>query len=183
MLDGSNASYVFRLLACMQGMPLIRVEAYGSANEASSTPLRYLLSRPPLRWALYMALSALLLCLVFSAKRRQWVIPVIRPPANETLRFTQLIGNLYYQKKDYKDLLRKKYLYFCAEIKQRHGLDLQSGEPEAELSRRLAEKTGHAPLEIKPMFRELNYLLREDSRVDEAAMIRCMEWMNQWKQE
>lgn len=180
LLDSCNASYAFRLLSYMEGLPLIRIEAYGSAHAESTSPLRYLLSRPPLQWALYMALCTLLLCMIFSARRRQWVIPVVHPPVNATLRFTQLIGNLYYQKKDYKDLLSKKYLYFRTEIKRLNGLDLQSGAPDKELNRRLAEKMGQTPRELWPAFRELKYLLREDSPVDEAAMIRCIDRMNEW---
>jgi hypothetical protein len=180
LLDGSNASYAFRLLSYMEGVPVMRLESYGITG-ASNSQLRYLLSRPPLQWALYAALFTLLLFMFFAAKRRQWVIPVVRPPANETLRFTQLIGNLYYQKKDYKDLLSRKYHYFHTEVKRLNGLDLQSGEPDGELGRRLAEKTGQDPHEVWPAFRELKYLLREDSPADEAAMLRSIDRMNEWR--
>ena len=180
ILDGDNASYAFRLLASMKDMPLTRIEAYGRyANQASDSPLRYLLSQPPLRWALYMSLITIILCMIFTAKRRQRVIPVVRPPANETLRFTQLIGNLYYQRKDYKDMLQKKYRYFCMEVKQLNGLDLQSDEPDEELCRRLADKMGQDFEKIWPSFRELKYLLRNGVSVDETSMMRLIDTMNE----
>jgi hypothetical protein len=180
LLDGGNAAYAFRLLSYLQDLPVARVEAYGVAQTTSGSPLRYFLSQPPLRWALYVALCTLLLFMIFAARRRQRVIPVVRPPVNETLRFTQLIGNLYYQKKDFKDLLNKKYLYFCAETKRLNGIDLQSGEPDGELVLRLAEKTGQDPRDLKPAFRELKFLLREDSLVDEDSMVRCIDRINEW---
>ncbi|MDR1676458.1 MAG: hypothetical protein LBR86_08340, partial [Tannerella sp.] len=167
LLDGDNASYAFRLLSYLNGLPVIRTEAYGVNSVRSESPLRYLLSQPPLRWSLYVALATLLLCMIFAARRRQWVIPVVRPPANETLRFTQLIGNLYYQRKDYKDLLCRKYLYFCSEVKQLSGFDMLSGEPEREISARLAEKTGQDDRQTWPAFRELKYHLREQTPVSE----------------
>lgn len=180
ILDGDNASYAFRLLSYMKDMPIIRLEAYGVNNQPSHTPLRYFLSQPPLRWALYLTMILIIVFMVFTAKRRQRVIPVVNPPANQTLRFTQLIGNLYYQKKDYKDIIQKKYLYFCAEVKRLNGLDLQSDEPDEELCHRLADKMGLDFNEVWPEFRELKHLLKDERMVAEEEMMRNMDRMNSW---
>jgi hypothetical protein len=183
MLDGDNASYAFRLLSYMKDMPLIRLGAYNEEYGKNSTSsLRYILRESSLRWALFISLIAIVLFMIFTAKRRQRVIPVIRPPANETLRFTCLIANLYYQRKDYKDMLKKKYLYFCAELKRTEGLDLRSDESDEELCKRLAEKTRQNYAGVWPTFRELKYLLRDEATVDENAMIRHINQMNEWMQ-
>lgn len=180
VLDGDNGSYAFRLLSYMKGRPLIRLESYGINNQPSQTPLRYFLEQQPLRWAIYMAMIVLIVFMIFTAKRRQRVIPVVRPPANQMLRFTQLIGNLYYQKKNYQDMVRKKYLYFCTEVKRLNGLNLQSDEPDEELCRRLSEKMGQDVKDIWPHFRELKHLLRDETVVYEDAMIRSVNRMNEW---
>ncbi|MDR1330484.1 MAG: hypothetical protein LBK07_00080 [Tannerella sp.] len=181
MLDGENASYAFRLLSYMKGMPLTRLDAYvETQGELSTSPFRYVLSQPPLRWAFYASLAVILLFMVFTAKRRQRVIPVVRPPANETLRFTRLIGNLYYQKKDCRDMLKKKYLYFSAGLKRMAGLDLQSGERDEELARRLAERMGQSYAAVWPAFSELKDLLRDGAAVGEDEMTRCIDRMNEW---
>ncbi|MDR2139522.1 MAG: hypothetical protein LBP50_08240 [Tannerella sp.] len=181
LLDGDNASYAFRLLSYLKGAPVIRTEAYGINSAGSESPLRYLLSCPPLQWALYVTLVALLLYMFFAARRRQWVIPVVRPPVNEMLRFTQLTGRLYYRRNDCKDLLSRKYLYFCNEVKQLTGFDMQSGEPDREISDRLAEKTGQDARRMWPVFRELKYRLREQTQVSREEMMRHMDRMNEWK--
>jgi hypothetical protein len=180
LLDGGNASYAFRLLSCMGGLPLRRIGAYGVAGAAGTSPLRYLLSQPALRWATGVALATLLAAMISAARRRQRPIPVVRPPAGETLRFACLIADLYRQKKDYAGMLRQKYRYFCMEMKRINGLDLQSGETDEALARRLAEKTGREAQEVWPAFRELKYLLREDSRVSETDMMRFVDRMNDW---
>lgn len=183
MLDGSNASYIFRLLSSMGTgtLPLIRLESYGEGAQESGSLFRFFLKHPPLRWALYTTMLTLLLFMFFTARRRQRVIPVVQPPANEMLRFVQLIGHLYYQRKDYKEMIKKKYLYFCTEVKRLHGLDLQSGEPAETLNARLARKTGLPAEELWPAFRELNELLHNDTPADEAAMIRHIDRINEWK--
>jgi len=182
ILDGENASYAFWLLSSMKDLPVTRLEAYGKyANQESGSPLRYFLRQPSLQWAVYMAVAVILLSMFFGMKRRQWIIPVLHPPANETLRFTQLIGNLYYQRKDYKDILQKKYLYFCTDVKQLTGLDLQSDESDEELCRRLSDKMGQDHGAVRPLFMQLKQLLKPDVFVDENAMMRMIDLMNGWK--
>lgn len=180
VLDGDNGSYAFQLLSYMKDRPLIRLKSYGVNNQPSQTSLRYFLEQPPLRWALYMAMIILIVFMVFTAKRRQRVIPVVSLPANQTLRFTQLIGNLYYQKKDYKDMVWKKYLYFCTDVRRLYGLNLQSDESDEELCRQLSEKMGQDVKGVWPHFRELKHLLRDGTVVYEDAMIRSVDRMNEW---
>ncbi|MDR2916993.1 MAG: hypothetical protein LBV74_19545 [Tannerella sp.] len=142
MLDKNNASYAFRLLSYMKDKPLIRIEAYGTHSDKPRTPLRYILSEPPLRWAIYSILILLILFMVYTAKRRQRIIPVVKTLPNRTFGFMQLISNLYYQKRDHGEILKMKYLYFCAEVKSLIGVDLQENVPDEADYRRLAEKTG-----------------------------------------
>ena len=86
-----------------------------STAQVQMSPFRYFLSQPPLRWALYLSMVSILLFMIFAARRKQRAIPVIREPENKSLEFAELIGTLYYQKKDHADLVRKKYLYFAEE--------------------------------------------------------------------
>lgn len=142
MLDGDNASYVFRLLNYMKGKPLVRIEAYGSHYDKPDTPLRYILLTPSLRWALYSILALLLLFMIFTAKRRQRIIPVVATPPNRSLSFMYLISNLYFQRHDNGEILKMKYLYFCSEVKRLVGVDFQERVPDEYDYKRLADKTG-----------------------------------------
>jgi hypothetical protein len=142
VLDGNNASYAFRLLSYMKDRPVVRTEAYGSHHRKSGSPLRYVLSEPPLRWTVYSILILLALFMTFTAKRRQRVIPIVQAPPDRTFGFMQLISNLYYQRHDNGEMLRLKHMYFCAEVKRQSGIDLQDGVPDETACTRLSEKTG-----------------------------------------
>ena len=63
--------------------------------------------------------------MIFTARRKQRAIPVIREPENKSLEFAELIGTLYYQKKDHADLVRKKYLYFAEELRREMQVDVE----------------------------------------------------------
>lgn len=85
ILDGNNSAYIFRLLSQMGEFPVVRTEGYVKETaETQQSPFRYLLSRQPLRWALYLTMIAILLFMIFTARRRQRVIPVIREPENKS---------------------------------------------------------------------------------------------------
>jgi hypothetical protein len=142
MLDDTNASYAFRLLSFLKDKPLTRVEAYGVNSQKSRTPLRYILTVTPLRWTFYWTLALLILFMVFTAKRRQRIIPVIQSPPNRIFEFMQLISNLYYQKHDNGEMLKMKYTCFCSQVKSLIGVDLQENIPDESNYVRLSEKTG-----------------------------------------
>jgi len=54
----------------------------------------------------------------------------------------QLISNLYYQKHDNVDMLKMKYRFFCADVKNHIGVELYEHLPDESDYERLIEKTG-----------------------------------------
>lgn len=181
MLDGKNAAYLFRLLSQMGDLPIIRSEAYMKGTEqAQQSPFRYLLSQPPLRWALYLAMLAILLFMLFTARRRQRVIPVMHEPENKSLEFTELIGTLYAQKKDYADLVRKKYIYFSEELRRSVQVDLDEAVDEERKVRRIAQKTGMDEGALSSFFRELRPIIDDEKiTISDANMKRYIDKMNE----
>ena len=178
LLDGSNASYAFRLLSYMKGKPLIRVEAYGNHDEKPKTPLRYILSEPPLRWATYFTIALLISFMIFAAKRRQRIIPVVNAPPNRSLEFMQLISNLYYQKHNNGEILKMKHTYFCAEVKAHTGIDLQETLPNDQDFQRLTEKTGIEIKQISDLLKNIQMTLYR-SEVDDINLKKYIDGMNE----
>lgn len=41
------------------------------------------------------------------------------------MEFTELIGTLYFQKKDHADLVHKKYIYFAEELRREIQVDVE----------------------------------------------------------
>ncbi len=41
------------------------------------------------------------------------------------MEFTELIGTLYFQKKDHEDLVRKKFTYFAEELRREIQVDIE----------------------------------------------------------
>jgi hypothetical protein len=127
----------------------------------ATTPLRFILSNEPLRWAYYLAILSILLFMIFEAKRKQRIIPIIKPLANTTLEFISTIANLYLQKKDYKNIAEKKIVYFLDSIKTNYLLDLF--HPSESLINALARKSGNEEEKVVALFKQIESIQNKTS--------------------
>ncbi|KAF2327333.1 DUF4350 domain-containing protein [Flavobacterium daemonense] len=96
----------------------------GQNNESvSSSPLRYIFSQPALKWAYMFSLLGLLIFIFFNAKRKQRIVPIVKPLSNLTVDFTKTIGNLYYQEGDHTNIIDKKIIYFLEKMRNEYLID------------------------------------------------------------
>lgn len=180
VLDGKNATYLFRLLSQMGEFPIVRTEAYmEKTTQVQMSPFRYFLSQRPLRWALYLTMLAILLFMLFTARRRQRAIPVVRTPENKSLEFTELIGTLYFQKKDHADLVRKKYMYFAEELRRQIQVDIEEVADDERSFSRIARKTGMDEEEIGEFIRTVRPVIYGGCGITVEEMKRCIDKMNE----
>jgi hypothetical protein len=89
----------------------------------SDSPMRYILSQPALKWAWYIFLTGMFLFIIFNAKRKQRIVPIIKPLTNTTIDFTKTIGNLYYQEGNHDTIIDKKIIYFLEKIRNDYLID------------------------------------------------------------
>ena len=104
------------------------------------------LKHPALKWALLTALFALLLYVLLEMRRKQRYIPVIKKPGNDTLEFVKIIGRLYHDKSDHKNLCRKMSSYFLEHVRSRY--KLPTSELNEDFEKNLHFKTGVGQEEI-----------------------------------
>lgn len=173
-----NADYLFRFLNRMKGLPVVRTEVYMKQAEVTDSPLRYFLSQRPLRWALYLTLTILLLFMIFTARRRQRVIPVVHKPVNKNLEFTELIGTLYYQKRNHADLVCKKFVYFAENLRRNYQIDVEDDSNDTALVRQIALKTGGDETKTLELLRLLRPVVQGRKWVDEAMMCKLIDGMD-----
>lgn len=177
--DGANAAYALRLLSQMNDLPFYRTEAYGTGSQKQGSPLRYFLSQPALRWGLYVTILTLVLFMAFTARRRQRAIPVVRPPENRTMEFTELIGTLYFQQKNQDDLVRKKFTYFAEALRRMAQIDVEEEKDDSALCCRIAARTGMEEEKIRRLFRNLRPVLGAKCEVSALQMKEDIDGMNE----
>lgn len=181
MLEGNTSVYIFRLMSYLADLPVYRTEAYVKTDAmlvAEQSPFREFIKRPPLRWALYLALLGVVLFMIFTARRRQRVIPIMSKPANRSLEFIQLIGTLYYQRKDHVDLVRKKFKLFAEELRKTAGVDMSDVNTDDREYLLLAEKTGMNSDRLKKVIRQIRLVLHSEGNISVEEMRSLIDAMD-----
>src|SRR5690606_14741867 len=153
LLTGDNPDFVSTSLSHLPVGDLIWTEYYHVGRAEIQSPLRYILSTEPLKWAYYLTISAILLFMFFEAKRKQRIIPVIKPLANTSLEFVSTIGNLYLQNADHKDIAEKKITYFLEQVRYRYWMNTQKISEDFIVT--LAKRSGTSTEKVRAIFSQI----------------------------
>jgi len=125
LLKKENKKYAAAALSNLPDETIFFDSRNKKRNTLGTTPLRFLLSQPALKWAWYIALVSLAIFIIFNAKRKQRIIKIIKPHQNTTIAFTKTIANLYYETKDHNTIIDKKNTFFLEHIRRTYFLDTQ----------------------------------------------------------
>ncbi len=168
-LRGDNHQFVATSLSHLPVNDVYWTEYYSVGRLEASTPLRFVLTHEPLAWAYYITLISLLLFMVFEAKRKQRMIPIIPPLENTSLEFVGTIGNLYYQRSDHRNIAEKKILFFFDHVRTHHMMNPTSpGENFVSL---LARKSGRGEEGVRHLFETINSVRRQTSITSQELMM------------
>jgi hypothetical protein len=137
-----------------------KIFVFGNSNPYNS-PLYYILQQPNLKYAWWLLLLTTGLYIIFQAKRRQRIIPVLEPKSNTSLEFVNLIARLHYKNGNHVDMARKKMKYFLYFVRSRYGMHAETFGDEQ--IRRLAEKSKVRVGDVQVIFSQY-YLIEERFR-------------------
>jgi hypothetical protein len=154
LLSSVNNEFVSNTLSFLPASNSYRTEYYHVGRMEVSTPLRFILTTEPLKWAYYITLISILLFMIFEARRKQRIIPVIKPLSNTTIEFIQTIGNLYYQKGDHKNIAEKKIQFFLEQVRTNYSLS--TAQRNETFITYLAKKSGNTEEETKSLIQLMN---------------------------
>ncbi len=181
ILDGSTAEYIFRLMSHISNNHVVRTTSYMKTQDmadAEASPLRFFLGQPPLRTALYLALLVITLFLIFNARRRQRVIPVVEQPQNRSLEFVKLIGTLYYHNKEHSDIVRKKFAFFAEELRRLLMVDITDRDADRHSFSVISSRTGLRLEEVENIISDIRKVADRESNVTEYGVRLYIDNMN-----
>lgn len=132
----------------------------GSHEQEAEQPLAYILKQPPLAWAWYLLLGLAALYVLFRAKRRQRIIPVLAKNENSSYEFITTIANLHFLEKDYRNLCIQNMKLFLAQVRERYGLvsqlhpDNHTPRIEPDYMERLAQVAERPVEQVREIFKQ-----------------------------
>ncbi|MBP8823250.1 MAG: hypothetical protein KBH07_06370 [Flavobacteriales bacterium] len=155
LLKDEGRGFMEHAFSLLPDRPVLWDEYYKVGRAGSTSPLRYMLEQPALRWAYWTAIALLLLTVLVYARRRQRAIPVVEAPRNTSRDFADTIGRLYYFRGDHADLARK----LCAQFKEeaRRKLRLHNTEWKERTIGEIAKRTGISEEELQHAVRLMDH--------------------------
>ena len=168
VLEERNEGFVERALACLPNEDVQWTEYYHLGRMEIQTPLRFVLTTDPLAWAYYIVLGSILLFMIFEAKRKQRVIPILKPLSNTTLEFVSTVGNLYFQNQDHKNIAEKKITFLLEQIRSAYFLNTHSIN--ADFIHAMAKKSGHPEEEVTSLFMQIKAIHARDKISEQELM-------------
>jgi hypothetical protein len=170
LLNHHNAGYVSASLSYLHQYPegFYWDEYFKQGREGEQTPLRMILKHPMLKAALYTALAAILLFMLFQSKRRQRIIPVVPPVSNTTVDFVETVSQVYYNQRNHRNIALKQITYLFEHIRSNYYLD--TSVPDDAFATKLAHKTGMPQDEALRMM-ALIRMVRSEEQISDQHLL------------
>ncbi len=144
---------------CLSYMPLKDVywDEYGKQGRAGEASMfRVMFDNPPLTWAYYITIFSLLAYIIFERKRKQRIIPIIKPPVNSSVEFARSISQLYMRNMDHHNIALKKVDYFLDNIRDKYRVNTNTFTNE--ITDELANRSGMSKQKVEELFKMINFV-------------------------
>jgi hypothetical protein len=133
-----------------------------------SNPLAYIMKQPALRYAWYALLVGLLMYLIFRAKRRQRIIPILDIPTNTSLEFIKTISTMHFMRRDHKEMAMQQTRYFLSYIRDRY--KLSTNKLDEEFVKQLSLRANVEENSINLILNELAYVETKPTLTDQELI-------------
>lgn len=126
LLKPGNEKYTQDVFSYLPDQETVWFLANSEKAQNSQSSLRFIWSKPALKYAAWLFIIGLLLFVLFNVKRKQRIIPIEEPLKNKSVEFVKSIGNLYMQEGDFHDMMAKKAQYFLHRVRTELLIDTQN---------------------------------------------------------
>jgi hypothetical protein len=154
MIAEKNYVLAYASLSYLPNQDIVWDDYYKPFRKSEKRMLEIVFTNKSFKAAYTMLIITVLIFVLFTAKRRQRIIPVIKPYENKSLQFIRTIGRLYYSSKNHKDIALKKYNYLQHYVLSKYYIHLS--DVKYEDYGIVAEKTGADLETVKKVL--LNYI-------------------------
>jgi hypothetical protein len=163
------------------GRPVWWDEYQKQGRVGEQSVLRVVLAHESLRVAYYLLWATAVLLVIIEARRRQRIIPVIKPLPNTTLLFTRTVAGLYQQGRNHQRIAEKKVALFLDYLRTR----FQEPTPDLadeDFRERLSQKAGLPRPRVEELVRLINFA-RTAPTVTDQELLKLSRAIHDFKRE
>ena len=162
------SDYAFKALSYLPAENrIVWDEHYKVGRRFESSPIKYILANTELKIGWYLTIAGIILFMIFRGKRKQRIIPVIKPPVNSSIEFAKTIGDLYLEKGNHHTIAIKRIDFFLEYI--RSNLGLETYKVDDKFISDVSLRSGINESEIEKLF-SLIADIRQNSKIDTSTL-------------
>ncbi len=137
-------------------------------RSVKSAGIGLLFKYPATRLAMWLAIIALILYVLFEGKRKQRIIPIIPPLKNDSVSFVETVGRLYYNKGNHNNLSQKMVLQFLEWVRTHYFLN--TNLLNQDFIRQLTIKSGQPESAVKGLMEMIHEIKLGTAYIDDAYL-------------
>lgn len=172
-----SKEYVYIILSYLNTDKFRFDEYYKTYSDHIDSEMQFVFNNDSLYAAYILTLLAIVLFMAFNLKRKQRAIPVITPPANSTLDFVEVIGNVYFGAGNHKIIAEEKIGAFLESIRTKFQVNTQYFSSEMIL--RISSLSGIPNTEVERLF-NLIEKVQYAKNITEVQLIELNEGIEQF---
>jgi hypothetical protein len=165
LLQANNKDYLAHLLSYLKPNIKDVYVAVGHTRSAEHANLGVLWRHKGTRAAMLIALIGLLLYVLNNMRRKQNVIPIIKPLNNDSKSFIETIANLYVEKRNHKNVAHKIVQHFLEYIRSQYHLN--TNVMDAAFRKKLASRSGISEAETGKVIVMVNHVIEDTIVIDD----------------
>ncbi|HEX8328241.1 MAG TPA: DUF4350 domain-containing protein [Hymenobacter sp.] len=181
MLRPATSQFAATALSYLPARPVWWDEYQKQGRVGDQSLLRIVKGSAALNTAFYLLLIGGLLFVLVEARRRQRIIPTIKPLPNTTLLFTRTVASLYRHGSSHARIAEKKVGLFMDYLRTR----FQETNPDfadADFRERLSQKSGLARPRVDELLRLVNFARTAPQMTDQQLLL-LSRALNDFKRE
>lgn len=149
---------------------------YKRSSDVSS--FQILWRYPATRYGLLLALLLLTFYVIFEAKRKQRVIPILPPLKNDSVSFVETVGRLYYNKGNHSNLAEKMCQQFLEWVRTHYYLNTNAlGD---DFIQQLTIKSGQPPALVRSAVEMVVEIKHHGIAIDDAYLYQFYNTIQQF---
>ncbi len=168
LLQPGNEKY---LEGIWQSLPIIPTRIYWNdyfKRSTKASDLGVLLKYPGTRWAFFLAIFGLLVYVIFESKRKQRIIPEVKPLENSSVSFVETVGRLYYNKGDHNNIAEKMVQHFLEWVRSHYYLN--TSQLNEHFTQQLILKSGMPENTVRSLMDTIREVHVERKTIDESDL-------------
>jgi hypothetical protein len=181
LLRPRNAAFAAAALAYLPARRTWWDEYQKQGPVGEQSLLRVVFAHEALKWAYYLCLAGGLLFVLVEARRRQRIIPTIKPLPNTTLLFTRTVASLYRQGSNHALIAEKKVRLFLDYLRT-HFQENAPDFADSDFRERLSQKSGLTRNRVDELLRLVNFA-RTAPQMTDQQLLQLSKALSDFKRE